>query len=165
LETVGHIYGYGYTLELYRVMALGCGKQGQPRDPPLNHHIGWGRVAEHIGHYADALNKKNTAALILVEALGGIPPQSMRELYKLANRSKGHGAYDCTRYGRTRASLASFVTHHTQQISKAAVVNDSKAILKCIISRKQKACSYPHSMTGATRSSNAGRSTPSACGR
>ena len=56
------------------------------------------------------------------------------ELYKLANRSQGHGAYDRTRYGRTRASPTSFVTHHTQQISKAAVVNDSKAILKCIIS-------------------------------
>jgi len=61
----------------------------------------------------------------------------MRELYKLANRSKGHGAYDRTRYGRTRTSPTSFVTHHTQQISKAAVVNDSKAILKCIISRKR----------------------------
>jgi len=48
-----------------------------------------------------------------------------------------------------RASPASFVTHHTQQISKTAVVNDSKAILKCIISRKQKACSCAPSTTGA----------------
>jgi len=40
-------------------------------------------------------------------------------------------------------------THHTQQISKAAVVNDSKAILKYIISRKQKACSCAPSTTGA----------------
>jgi len=31
----------------------------------------------------------------------GITPPSMRELYKLANRSKGHGAYDRSRYGRT----------------------------------------------------------------
>jgi len=38
----------------------------------VNHHTGRGRVAEHIRHYADALNNKNTAALILVEALGGI---------------------------------------------------------------------------------------------
>jgi len=35
------------------------------------------------------------------------------------------------------------------QISKAAVVNDSKAILKCIISRTQKACSCTSSTTGA----------------
>jgi len=87
--------------------------------------------------------------LILVEALGGIAPQSMRELYKLANRSKGHGVYDRTRYGRTRGSPTSFVTHHTQQISKAAVVNDSKAILKCTISRTQKACSCTSLTTGA----------------
>jgi len=74
----------------------------------------------------------------------------MRELYTLAaNRSKGHGAYDCTKYGRTRVSSTSFVTHHTKQISKAAEVNDSKAILKCIISRKQKACSCTSSTTGA----------------
>ena len=33
--------------------------------------------------------------------------------------------------------------------SKAAVVNDSKANLKCIISRKQKACSCAPSTTGA----------------
>jgi len=42
-----------------------------------------------------------------------------------------------------------FVTHHTQLISKAVVVNDSKAILKCIFSRKQKACSCTSSTTGA----------------
>jgi len=42
-----------------------------------------------------------------------------------------------------------FVTHHTQQISKVAVLNDSKAILKCIITRKQNACSCTPSKTGA----------------
>ena len=61
----------------------------------------------------------------------------------------GHGAYDRTRCGRTRASPISFATHRTQQISKTAVVNDSEAILKCILSRKQKACSCAHSTTGA----------------
>jgi len=34
-------------------------------------------------------------------------------------------------------------------VAKAAVVNDSKAILKSIISRKQKACSCTSSTTGA----------------
>ena len=41
------------------------------------------------------------------------------------------------------------VTHHTQHISKAAVVNDSEAIVKCIISRNQKAYYCTHSRTGA----------------
>jgi hypothetical protein len=147
--TAGHIYGFGSTLEQYRLMTLGCKKQGKSGGPPFNHHTGRGYVAEHIGHYADALNKKNTVALILVEALGGIAPTTLNELHKLASRTKGHGAYDRTRYGRTRASPTSFVTHHMQQISKAAVVNDSKAILKGIISRKQKACSCTPSTTGA----------------
>jgi len=62
-------------------LALGCRKQGKSSDPTLNHYTGRGRVAEHIGRYADTLNKKNTVALILVEALGGIAPPSMRELY------------------------------------------------------------------------------------
>jgi len=48
------------------------------------------------------------------------PPQ----LYKLVTRFKRHGEYERTRYGRTRASPSSFVTQHTQQISKTAVVND-----------------------------------------
>ena len=43
-------------------------------------------------------------------------PPSMREQYKLANRPKGHGAYDRTRYGRMRASPTSFVTSHTADL-------------------------------------------------
>jgi len=45
--------------------------------------------------------------------------------------------------------VIAFATHHTQQIFKAAVLNDSKAILKYVISRKQKACSCTPSTTGA----------------
>jgi len=70
-----------------------------------------------------------------------------------ANRSKGQSAYDRTRYGRTRASLTSVVTHHTdhtQQISLGgSILNDVEAILQCTLSRKQTACSCAPSATGA----------------
>jgi len=48
---------------------------------------------------------------------------------------------------RTRARRHSWPSRHGT--SASLVVNDSKAILNCIISRKQKACSYTSSTTGA----------------
>ena len=52
--------------------------------------------------------------------------------------SPGKGAIDRTVYGTTRLSTQSYYTHHTQQLSKAAVTYDAKAILKAITSLKQK---------------------------
>jgi len=52
-------------------------------------------------------------------------------------------------YSPMHASPTSFVTHHTQQISKAEELNYSKPILNCITSRKQKACSCAPSKAGA----------------
>ena len=46
----------------------------------------------------------------------------------LAERAKGRGAIDRTKYGSTCSSPKSFYTHHSQQISKAAVVFDAMAI-------------------------------------
>jgi len=48
----------------------------------------------------DVNDKKNTIVCILVEAVGGIAPLSMRKLYGLANIFKRLGAYDRTRYGQ-----------------------------------------------------------------
>ena len=42
--------------------------------------------------------------------------------------------------GSTRSSPKSFYTHHSQQISKAAVVFDAMAIRKQIISLRQRLC-------------------------
>jgi len=54
------------------------------------------------------------------------------------------------------ARIAHVGTHHTQQISKAAVVNASKANLKCILSRKQTAYSCTPSKTGAAYAASGG---------
>ena len=46
-------------------------------------------------------------------------------------------AVDRTRYGTTRISTKSYFTHHTQQIAKAAVMYDARAILKRVTVLKQ----------------------------
>ena len=50
----------------------------------------------------------------------------------------GAGAHDRTRYGTARSSTKSFEAHHTQRISKAAVIYDAMAIRKQTTSLKQR---------------------------
>ena len=50
---------------------------------------------------------------------------------------QGKDAADRTRYGRTRISTKSFFVHHTQQMAKAAVMYDARAILKRVSVLKQ----------------------------
>ena len=50
----------------------------------------------------------------------------------------GKGATDRTVYGTTRVSTRSFYTHHTQQMSKAAVMHDAKAIRRQVLYLKQR---------------------------
>ena len=107
----------------------------------MDHTTGKGYVAEHKGHYSDALRKGHTVIPVIVEALGGIAPHSLAHIRFLARRSTGKGATDRTAYGVTRCSTKSFYTHHVQQISKAAVMYDAMAILKKLMGEKQKMCS------------------------
>ena len=61
-----------------------------------------------------------------------------------AERTKGRRAVDRTRYGSLRASTRSFYAYHLQQISKAAVMYDARAIRKEVITLKQKAFKAAH---------------------
>ena len=47
------------------------------------------------------------------------------------------GAVDRTWYGSTRISPKSYFVHHTQRITKAAVMHDAKAILKQVVVLKE----------------------------
>ena len=76
---------------------------------------------------------------MIVEASGGIAPHSLAIARRLARRSKGKGAFERTKYGTTRLSTKSYITHHLQQISKAAVVHDARAIRVQIGCLKQRA--------------------------
>ena len=61
--------------------------------------------------------------------LGGIAPPTKQFLHVFAKEAAGTNT-DRTLYGAASASASSFVVHHTQQISKAAVVGDAENINK-----------------------------------
>ena len=139
--TVGHIYGFGSTLEDYEKKTYGLKQRGSPRDRPFDHKTGKGYVAPHKGHYHDALYvKRLRVIMLLVEATGGISPAACAHISMLARRSRGRGATDRTRYGGTRISTKSFYVHHSQMLAKAAVVYNAKAMRKKITCLKQSIC-------------------------
>ena len=75
---------------------------------------------------------------MIVETTGGLAPHSRRHVGYLTGRAKGRGAVDRTRYGTTRISTKSYFTpHRSQQIAKAAVMYDARAILKRVTVLKQ----------------------------
>ena len=150
--TVGHVHGFGSTLEEYSKLTYGLKQRGSPRDPPFDHKTGKGYVASHKGHYHDALHvKKSRLVLLLVEALGGIAPAARAHIAKLARRSEGKGAADRTKYGGTRISTTSFYVHHSQMLSKAAVMHDAKAIRKRITCLKQAVCAAAEAADSGAR--------------
>ena len=73
---VGHLYGFGNTLERYLLLVKGCKQRGGPASGPYDHATGKGRVLAAKGDYNDALvNKRSSVVLNLVdtvEALGGL---------------------------------------------------------------------------------------------
>ena len=70
---------------------------------------------------------------------GGIDGYSKAHIRYLDRKVKDHGAADRTVYGRHRGSTRSFYVHHMQQISKAAVTHDARAIRVQIGCLKQRA--------------------------
>ena len=78
---------------------------------------------------------------MIIETTGGLAPHSRRHCGYLHGRSTRKGATDRTRYGRTRISTKSFFVHHTQQMAKAAVMYDARAILKRVsVIKQQRLC-------------------------
>ena len=78
--------------------------------------------------------------MMLVEATGGLTGPTRRVVRHYAKRSTGQATGDRTRYGPHRGSTRSFYTHHVQQMSKAAVIFDAKAIGKQIRKLKMRVC-------------------------
>ena len=149
---MGHLYGFGSTEEPYRLLTLGCRARGSPHEPPFNHSTGRGFVKVHKGHYDDALkNKRSKVVLALVEAFGGVNRTLGGYAHSLGKRAHGRGATDRTKYGGVRASPRVFRVHHLQQVSKAAVVYDARAILKQVIGTKQRALDAAAGVAGGTR--------------
>ena len=75
--------------------------------------------------------KKAITRLVLVETLGGIAPPTKQFLHVFAKEKRWVGTNtDRTVYGAASASASSFVVHHTQQLSMAAVAGDADNINK-----------------------------------
>ena len=124
---MGDRFGFGNTEEHYRILTLGCKARGREDDPPFDSTTGKGRVAAVRGHYHDALLvKRNRVVVWLVESTGGIAPQPLARLRRLARSAKVKGARDGTKYGLSRRSPRSYLTHHTQRISAAATRSNAK---------------------------------------
>ena len=62
------------------------------------------------------------------------------QLRALEDRTKGTNGTDWTKYGSARNSPHTYYVHHTQQMSKAAVMYDAMAIRKQIIGLRQRLC-------------------------
>ena len=97
--------------------------------------MGW--VKSKPGQYDALYVKRCIVVLWLLERFGGMAPQTRRALGALARRSEGKNATDRTKYGQTRASPRKFYTHHMQQLSRAAVMYDARALAKQITCMKQ----------------------------
>ena len=72
---------------------------------------------------------------------GAIAGGTMAHMRKLGRASKrGAGSRDNTKYGRSRLSAKSFLQHHTQRISLAAVTEEADHILHNVNVLKSLAC-------------------------
>jgi hypothetical protein len=93
-----------------------------------------------------------TASEIAEDDKGGGVNSTKVQLYKLSKRAAAASAIDCTLYGRAAASPRSFIQHHSQRISCAAVMWDAEAICKRVVTHKQEACLLPrpHPTTSVT---------------
>ena len=148
--TVGDQFAFGSTEEEYRVMVLGCEQRGRRGGRAFDHTTGQGYVAYQKGHYHDARKKGHTVIAFIVEAQGGITPAALAHMRHLARRSAGAGAADRTVYGSTRRSTRSFLTHHMQQVSKAAVMYDAMAIKKALTCKRQALCAAAYAAAGGS---------------
>ena len=109
---VGHLYGFGNTLEYYLVMVKGCKQRGGPASGPYDHTTGKGCVHATDGHYKDGLyNKGSTVILNLVEALGRRPLPT-RGVATLA------GGTACAGQGRSRRHIIRPPAHQHKELRR-----------------------------------------------
>ena len=131
-------------------MVLGVKGRGRKSDGPLDHWTGKGWVKAKDGQYTPALRRRQFVLPVIVErGFSGKDNHTKRHICLLGRTAEGAGAADRTAYGRHRGSPRSFVTHHTQQISKACIVGSTAAIQRKVTQLKQKACNVP--VGGAAR--------------
>ena len=142
IPTLGHVYAFGSTEEVYRVQIMGRRRRGRKRDGPLDRSTGRGYVDPVKGDYNDAIEVKRSHVVpVIVESTGGLTPHLLAHIGHLARRARGEkGAKtqgrDRTVYGKSRTSARSFFIHHTQRIALAAVLFDARALRRAVQDRR-----------------------------
>ena len=140
LAAMGSTHGFGNTNEYYRNKILGVQGRGRAGDKPFDHATGRGWLRPERGDYHDAIHvKKNSVVAIITEPSGGIAPQGYAHLKMLARTSRLPGGRDGTRYGLSRSSPRSYLTHHLQRISAGIVRANARNILAQVVGVKQRA--------------------------
>ena len=110
------------TAEKFYRKVFGVKGRGSPADRRFDRATGKGRVDPYGGDYADARRKGFKVVLWLIESSGGIDRGTLRYLNHLAKRITGAAGSDRTVYGSHPLSPKSYVPHHMQRLSAAAVV-------------------------------------------
>ena len=116
------------TAEKFYRIVVGVKGRGSPADRRFDRATGKGRVDPYDGDYADARHKGFKVVLWLVESSGGIDRGTLRYLNHLAKRITGAAGSDRTVYGSHPLSPKSYVPHHMQRLSAAAVVGAAKMV-------------------------------------
>ena len=116
------------TAEKFYRKVFGVKGRGSPADRRFDRATGKGRVDPYGGDYADARRKGFKVVLWLIESSGGIDRGTLRYLNHLAKRITGAAGSDRTVYGSHPLSPKSYVPHHMQRLSAAAVVGAAKMV-------------------------------------
>ena len=69
------------------------------------------------GDYADALRKKRSVVLLLVESSGAVESRGVRLFARLGKDVRRKGAVDGTVYGTAATSTRSFFVHHLSAVA------------------------------------------------
>ena len=149
MASVGHLYGFGNTLDKALTAVVGCKERGRQVDGPLDHSTGKGWVKDHAygkgwvktdtgwkwmgAQYYDAKwVKKAITRLVLVETLGGIAPPTKQFLHVFAKEVWWAPTRTGRCMGRRRRAPPplSSTTRSRQIVSMAAVAGDADNINK-----------------------------------
>ena len=134
----GHSQPFGTTAENFYKIVYGIRARGHRSDPRYDYKTGRGRLDRVVGDYDDALRKGYKVVLWLVESSGGIERGALRHLNLIAKRITGNKGSDRTKYGTHPLAPKSFVPHHMQRLSVAAVKGDAKGVRAAANSLKRK---------------------------
>ena len=104
MASVGHLYGFGNTLDKALTAVVGCKERGRQVDGPLDHSTGqrprvsvWRRVGQEECRLEmdggavlrrEVWVKKAITRLVLVETLGCIAPPTKQFLHVFATNTK-----------------------------------------------------------------------------